>query len=508
MIFGYITLAVAFILSAVAAYYSVLGLTAIFSAAFWPVVIMGTALEVGKVITAMWLHQNWQRSTWIYKVYLLPSLLFLMLLTSMGTFGFLSRAHSDQGQVTGDAQAQLLIFDERIKTERENIDASRRALNQLDQTVEQTIARSTAEDSVVRAANIRRAQQRERQALQRDIANAQSNIVRLNEQRAPIAAQYRKIEAEVGPIKYVAALIYGDNPDKNLLERAVRWVIILIVAVFDPLAVVLILAGAKHIEWARRELKEQIPQPVQITEKSVPEPIIVPDPIMVPEPIVSTNIVDTIISANVVANTEVVDTVVEDQFNINNYPYLFKPIIHHAPGNLQVAPLVYREEQEKQEDKNSIEIVVDQKETNTTTLPIKFKRINDDYYEIDGKMMHIRVIKELYPKVYSTIDSLEQNLKPQADNLPKTVRATFGVEFPANPVRGEMFLQVSTLPSKLYKYNGKQWISVDKNITDSYTYENEYLKFLVDSMAAGVITPDDLTVSEQEQVSEYLKNAK
>lgn len=493
MIFGYITLAVAFILSAVAAYYSVLGLTAIFSAAFWPVVIMGTALEVGKVITAMWLHQNWHRSTWIYKAYLLPSLLFLMLLTSMGTFGFLSRAHSDQGQATGDAQAQLVIFDERIKTERENIDAARRALNQLDQTVDQTIARSTAEDSVVRAANIRRAQQRERQALQRDIANAQSNIVRLNEQRAPIAAQYRKIEAEVGPIKYVAALIYGDNPDKNLLERAVRWVIILIVAVFDPLAVVLILAGAKHLEWSRKELKYTTDQ---IIEKNV---VTIP-----PEPNITTNTIDTI-TPTVDINAVAVNTTVEDEFNINNYPYLFNPIIHHAPGNLRVAPLVYKEPEQVHIPEDSIEIDTELTTTSKAVLPA-FKKINDDYYEIDGKMMHIRVIKELMPAIYSVI--LEQNLKPQADNLPEPVRATFGIEFPKNPVRGEMFLQVSTLPSKLYKYNGKQWISVDKNTADSYTYDSEYLKFLIDRMAAGVITPDDLTVSEQEQVSEYLKNAK
>lgn len=496
MIFGYITLAVAFILSAVAAYYSVLGLTAIFSAAFWPVVIMGTALEVGKVITAIWLHQNWHRSTWIYKAYLLPSLLFLMLLTSMGTFGFLSRAHSDQGQITGDAQSQLVIFDERIKTERENIDAARRALNQLDQTVDQTIARSTAEDSVVRAANIRRAQQRERQALQRDIADAQSNIVRLNEQRAPIAAQYRKIEAEVGPIKYVAALIYGDNPDKNLLERAVRWVIILIVAVFDPLAVVLILAGAKHLEWSRRELKDISPP---IFESTVPDISF--------ESNINTNMIDHTVST-FTNSSVVVETPIEDQFDINNYPYLFKPIKHHAPGNLRVAPLVYSTSNSiTKEQTDEVEVAIEPPQPKI--LIPTFKRITDEYYEIDDKMMHIRVIKELYPKIYSAIfNQIEQNLKPQADNLPEPVRSTFGIEFPKSPQRGEMFLQVSTLPSKLYKYNGKQWISVDKNTADSYTYDSEYLKFLIDRMESGVITPDDLTVSEQEQVTEYLKNVK
>jgi len=137
MIFGYITLFVAFFLSAVAAYYSVLGLVAIFSAAAIPVIIMGGALETGKVVAAMWLHRNWHRAPWTYKAYLLPSLLALMLLTSMGTFGYLSKAHSDQSLVSGDVTSKIALYDEKIRISRENIDANRAALKQLDAAVDQ-----------------------------------------------------------------------------------------------------------------------------------------------------------------------------------------------------------------------------------------------------------------------------------------------------------------------------------------------------------------------------------
>ena len=138
----------------------------------------------------------------------------------------------------------------------------RSALAQMDATVDQTISRSTTEQSVTNAANLRRSQTRERTALQNEIAVAQKAIAKLNEERAPVASQLRKVEAEVGPIKYVAALIYGDNPDQNLLEKAVRWVIIILVLVFDPLAVALILAANSSMRWKDEKDESQPAEPV------------------------------------------------------------------------------------------------------------------------------------------------------------------------------------------------------------------------------------------------------
>jgi hypothetical protein len=176
-----------------------------------------------------------------------------MLITSMGIFGFLSKAHLDQAVPTGDIAAKVAIIDEKIKTERDNIEAARKALTQMDATVDQTIARSSDEKGADKAVALRRSQQRERTALQNEIAAAQKKISAYNEERAPIAKDLRAVEAEVGPIKYIASLIYGENPDANVLEKAVTWVIIIIVFVFDPLAVILLLASQYSFAWFRKE---------------------------------------------------------------------------------------------------------------------------------------------------------------------------------------------------------------------------------------------------------------
>jgi len=239
MLFGYLTLFTALILSLSAAVYSILGLTAIFAAAFWPIVVLGGSLEIGKIITTLWLHKYWTRAELQYKVYLCSAVVILMVLTSMGVFGFLSKAHLDQAVPSGDIQAQVQIFDDKIQTQKDNIKTARAALTQMDTAVDQVMGRSADEKGADKAVAIRRSQARERTALQNDISKAQTEITRLQEQRAPIASQARQVEAEVGPIKYIAALIYGDNPDANILEKAVRQVIILMVIVFDPLALTL-----------------------------------------------------------------------------------------------------------------------------------------------------------------------------------------------------------------------------------------------------------------------------
>jgi hypothetical protein len=276
MIFGYLMLVIAITISAIAAWYSVAGLTAIFSAVVIPVIIMGGALEAGKIVATVWLHNNWQRVSWAYKTYLIPAIVFLMLLTSMGIFGFLSKGHADQSIVSGDSMSRVAIYDEKIATERDNIAQAKRALEQMNAQVDQMMGRTDTDTGAQRAVNIRRAQAKERSALQAEITRSQKAIQKLQEERAPLAAEFRKVEAEVGPIKYIAALIYGDNPDQNLLEAAVRWVIILIVIVFDPLALCLILAANKQLEWARQGRggwvhdEEEKPAPVATATEEPP----------------------------------------------------------------------------------------------------------------------------------------------------------------------------------------------------------------------------------------------
>lgn len=251
----------AFVLSGIAAYYSVIGLIAIFSAAAIPVAIMGGSLEMAKLVVASWLYRYWKSVPFLMKAYFTSALVILMLITSMGIFGFLSKAHSDQSLVSGDVTAKIAVYDEKIKTAKENIDANRKALKQMDESVDQVMGRSTDEKGADKAVALRRGQQKERGRLIAEIETYQKTVSSLNEERAPIAAEVRKVEAEVGPIRYIAALIYGDNPDENMLERSVRWLIILLIIVFDPLAVLMLIAAnltqMKQKEWQEEKEKAQ-----------------------------------------------------------------------------------------------------------------------------------------------------------------------------------------------------------------------------------------------------------
>ena len=267
MILAYLLLLTGLTISAVAIYYSVVGLTAIFSAAAIPIIIMGSALEVGKLVCASWLKANWERAPRFMKYYMVTAVIVLMLITSMGIFGFLSKAHNDQTLVSGDVGSKIAVYDEKIKTSKDNIDANRKALKQMDEAVDQVMGRSQDEKGADKAVAIRRGQQKERARLQAEITAEQKTISQLSEERAPIAAEVRKVEAEVGPIKYIAAFIYGTTPDESMLEKAVTWIIILIVIVFDPLAVIMLLAAQMTFSWKKENEEEPLEEiPVVSTQ--------------------------------------------------------------------------------------------------------------------------------------------------------------------------------------------------------------------------------------------------
>jgi len=254
---AYLALLSGLSISAVAVYYSVVGLTAIFAAAVVPIIIMGTTLEVSKLVATVWLKQNWKTAPLLIKAYLAAAIVVLMIITSMGIFGFLSKAHSDQNLVSGDVMSRIAVYDEKIKTSKENIDANRKALKQLDEAVDQVMARSDSEKGADKAVAIRKTQSKERTRLQSEITAEQEKIAQLNEERAPIAAEVRKVEAEVGPIKYIAAFFYGST-DETILEKAVTWVIITLIVVFDPLAVILLLASQISFqEFREREGRKE-----------------------------------------------------------------------------------------------------------------------------------------------------------------------------------------------------------------------------------------------------------
>ena len=292
MILAYLLLLTGLTISAVAIYYSVVGLTAIFSAAAIPIIIMGSALEVGKLVCASWLKANWERAPRFMKYYMVIAVVVLMLITSMGIFGFLSKAHNDQTLVSGDVGSKIAIFDEKIKTAKDNIESDRKQLKQMDEAVDQIMGRSSDEKGADKANAVRKSQQRDRQALAKDIESNQKIISQLNDEAAPIRAEVRKVEAEVGPIKYIAAFIYGTTPNESMLERAVTWIIILIVIVFDPLAVIMLLAAQMTFGWARTQKEEKpvsindfVPQPQEFVIDKI-EPAQVPSTVVPVEEIV------------------------------------------------------------------------------------------------------------------------------------------------------------------------------------------------------------------------------
>ena len=227
-------------ISSVAALYSILGLAAIFAGAKIPIMIMGGVLEVGKLVTASWLYQNWKNKDLpkTIKYYLTTSVVVLVFVTSMGIFGFLSKAHLDQVTPTSNYTSKITLIDQRILQEERVIERAEKTLVQLDKSIEVYLENEYA----TRGLRERKKQKPEREELKLTIDTAMNNIDQLMLEKNTIELKQSKIEAEVGPLKYIAELIYGDNA-KDYFDEAVRWVIIVLIFVFDPLAVLLLIAA-------------------------------------------------------------------------------------------------------------------------------------------------------------------------------------------------------------------------------------------------------------------------
>lgn len=235
-------------ISAVAAFYSIVGLTAIFAGAFWPVVIMGTSLEIGKLVAISWLYNNWKISPFLIKTYLLIAITVLMLITSMGIFGFLSRAHIEQTLTmnTGVIE-QIQILDNQIKFNEGTIQDIDRQVAQIDAAVSKMTERGQAQTSL-------RAADQQRKTRDILVAKKQEEIKKISaikSEKIKYESEFKKLEAEIGPIKYVAEMIY-DSSDKEVVDKAIRFVILLLILVFDPLAVLLMLAFNISMSKARR----------------------------------------------------------------------------------------------------------------------------------------------------------------------------------------------------------------------------------------------------------------
>jgi len=244
---AYLVLVVALLISGVAAWYSIVGLTAIFAAAKIPIIVMGASLEVGKLVAASWLYQNWERVPFLLKSYLTAAVIVLMFITSMGIFGFLSKAHIDQTIGFGDNLLSLEQIDIRIAREQTRIDDANIVISQLDEAV-QTLLNNERIRGTDGAIAVRESQRDEREFLNSIIDGAFINMATLQSDKLELSREQLSIEAEVGPIRYIAELFYGSNPDRATLDGAIRWVILIIIFVFDPLAVLLLVAANMSIK--------------------------------------------------------------------------------------------------------------------------------------------------------------------------------------------------------------------------------------------------------------------
>ena len=241
-------------ISLIAAGYSILGLATLFAGAYVPIIAMGSALEVGKLVAASWLYHNWRRNIpKSLKAYLFTSIIVLIFITSVGIFGFLSKAHLDQVKPTAGNTEQIALIDKKIKQEEKIIERAEKTLAQLDKSIEVYLDN----DYASRGLRERRKQEEERKELKLIIDGAMDNIDELMLEKNTIKLEQSKIEAEVGPLKYIAELIYGDNA-KDYFDEAVRWVIIVLIFVFDPLAVLLLIAANISLaEWLERRSKKK-----------------------------------------------------------------------------------------------------------------------------------------------------------------------------------------------------------------------------------------------------------
>ena len=760
MFLALLILIVALSLSGIAAYYSIIGLAAIFAAAVIPIIIMGGILEIAKLTVTVWLHQHWNRAKFLMKAYLVSAVAVLMFITSMGIFGFLSKSHIEQtsagteqivqaevienkilraqakqqrwtdeiarlqaGETSGRVDALITRERERIKDARASLtpqidaenakvpglrtqaekevaqqnkrlsDAQSRSadaikvaqaeLDRLDADVlaytkqgqAKTGAFGGTTDMVAKGNELRKQQRRQRGKLQGDIdkaksaevsvasavqreitkinnrladqikeveariadirktveptiASANENIAKyttqagssnkdidiridelenqidelqptidtLREDKFVYEKQYRQFEAEVGPIKYIAELVYGADPDQNLLEEAVRWVIILIVAVFDPLAIMMLLAATETFGWRRKDKEsivdntktesvlppapvEEAPSGEQQTEESPDaatdqpgpeieetgeqdqsdnqnparvkvhvEHIVLPDPeqdltyeearaqviednippvfdspIAVPaEPLFpehgtpeakafSDDIVAAAMAKQFGSKPESkIEEEVQDQIILE----FMQPA--QEPDNASTYSEITTAEQEETADlgePGQSESTVEAETIEDSELfawreedegdPEKrakriWKRLNlDSTLKEQEQLFDNKVIPEVPWTQYMRADD---------SDLDQYTRADFGTQFPTHPIKGDTFVRVDFLPSKLYKWNSRKWIEIDKNNTDAFTYNEEYIAHLIEKLGSGEYDPDLLNDAERAQIEVQLKN--
>ena len=623
---AWLTLITALTISGVAIFYSVSGLAAIFSAAVIPIIIMGGVLEVSKLVTAVWLHRYWGIATWWLKTYLSIAVLVLMLITSIGIFGFLSKAHDTASGNATEAIATVTRIDGQIAREENRIeilenritgtssgtgfdvtssitqqetirdgswdrvqddidyaqgqiDRLRDQLAVLDRAVNDlrnrgvevietdaggTFRRAETEtiDYVAQADTLYEQQKEQRDSIDEDIDDQQSNIdsYRLQAQNTINSANaeinrlrqqstssqdddldqidewnlqidgiyntidglkdekfeseqaVRLVESEVGPIRYIAEFFTGtEDADANLLESAVSWLIMVIIFVFDPLAVLLLIASQYTFEQRKKENpslekpeppEDPDPQPLGGFEGFDTVPFGMDDNIekdyeLMKEDIDSTELESgfdfTKIQPSIDEVRNAFNEWEESQKLLDAASVEKNQVVEPVPEPISKDPTFLRQiEETKQAFK---EYYGDNpQDTPDISQGVTYQKVEDSEYLVgpDGSI-HQNALKMAHPELFLAKDSEGRQAS-----------TNFGTIFPSIAMKGDIFVRVDQMPNRVYKFEGKNWIEIDKGTTDSYTFDEEYIEYIISQIKSGEYDIDLLSDSERIQVETYL----
>ena len=506
MFLDFLALLTAISISGVAAYYSIVGLTAIFSGVFLPIVIMGSVLEFGKIITTVWLHLNWLKINFLIKWYMSIAVIVLMFITSMGIFGFLSRAHIDATSSVGDNQLIIDQLNLQIDVEKKRIDDSQRVISQMDTAINNILNQSSNSKTLDnqrggqianQANSLRNQQRKERQALTETVDQSNKRIADINSQKLKLQQAQAKTEAEVGPIKYIAQLIYGDQVNKDLLERAVRWVIIIIVAVFDPLAISMVLAITMAISKSRKNKNETVKQQDTTTGST--------------ERSATTAAEDSSRDQEGFGKTTTESSSTEQLDDNTVVRFVEKPIVEYK--TIEIEKII---EVEKPVEvikavtiERPVEIIKEVEKIVEVEKPIeiiKEVRVEDHdrmvelAKEIDNLLAELKNKEHLIGQLRAEISILEN---PEEFTINDAV---FGKDLPDIGSSGQLFCQYSAVGLTIYKWNDEKWIMVDKNQNDSYLLDEPVTNSIITTLATGELAWESLTHREQEALEPLLKD--
>ena len=498
MFFGILTLLTALSMATVAAVFAIYGIIAIFAGMPQFALVMGAVIELGKIVGVSWLYRNWNEPTKI-KYFMAPLVLVAMLLTSMGIFGLLSKAHLEQTSPVANNEIQIERLDQQIAREQSRIIDAEQVISQLDQSVQALIEfdRIRGPDGAIA---VRESQADQREVLRLTIDTAQTEVDGLEDQKLELTQQLRAIELEVGPIKYIAELIYNDGQDRT--EEAVRWVIIAFIFVFDPMAILLLMAANYTLDQRKKQLlipdmsKEENKEETDVKETTeelnndtdttndpdtsdsdISDPAAQSDSQSESEPIGgdpsegSENLQET------VAGTDERDIVfVQPEGPIDNNT------------SVSVEPVSITEV-EKDDIKK-----VENKEIVTEGITLACD-VGGGYIEYNNHLFQKDALKELKPELFS--------LRTDGPTMPSS---SFGTYFPKIAKKKDIFVRVDVIPNRVYRFEGTKWIEINKELSSTYLYDQEYIKYLVDKIDKGEYDVDLLSDQEKIQIEDFLSS--